>query len=385
MPLNIDLTHLDDVLKKTISTVEGSKGQIFDIAEQARQESLSATQELERIQRDITDLLESNDRLEEQFQASRRQLANVSRGFERYEEADVKQVYDIASQLQVELSIAREKESHLRTRRDSLERRLRNLEGTIEKADNIMAQMQFVLTFLSGELENINIAFESAEERRMFPMQIIQAQEDERKRVARDIHDGPAQSMANVVVRSEFAERILAQGRIEEAQQELKDLKETVRNTLGEVRKIIFDLRPMALDDLGLIPTLRKYVDDFGQRHHIGVELITGGEEQRLPSTVEVVTFRMIQEAMNNAAKHAKADHVLVRLTFSPNCVNGEVRDDGIGFEYKKKTGQPSFGIMGMKERMKLLRGEVEIESSPGEGTSVTFTIPLQAEVGIVS
>lgn len=377
--MTIDFTHLDDVLKKTVTAVEGSKSQIFEIAEQARRESFSAREELEKVQREIKKIVDQNDELEKRFRASRQKLVEVSRQFHQYSETDVKRAYDYASQLQTELSISRERESYLRSRRDSLERRLKSLSTTIEKADNILAQMNFVLTYLSGEMENINIAAENEHERRMFPMKIIQAQEEERRRVARDIHDGPAQSMANVVIRSEFAERILGQGRVEEAKKELADLKETVRGTLGEIRKIIFDLRPMALDDLGLIPTLRKYIDDFTQRYPLHVEFITQGETSRLPTSIEVVIFRMIQEAMNNVAKHAKASNVIVQLRFYKDRVTSMVKDDGIGFDNNKKTRQPSFGIMGMKERMKLLDGEMTIESAPGEGTCVTFSIPLKA------
>ena len=184
--------------------------------------------------------------------------------------------------------------------------------------------------------------------------------------------------MANVIIRSDIAERILDQGRIEEAKEELRSLKEMVRIALGDVRKIIFDLRPMALDDLGLIPTLRKYVNDFGQRYQLHTELLILGEDQRLPTSIEVVTFRMIQEAMNNVAKHAGANKVQVQLEFSGEQVIGVVKDDGLGFEQKKRTGEPSFGIMGMKERMKLLDGKLAIHSATGEGTSVIFSIPIK-------
>jgi len=379
MPLTtIDFTHLDEVLKKTVTALEDSKGQVFDIAEHAREESLHANEELEQIRREVAQTVQRNDELEKLFRGSRQKLVHVSQNFNIYNEADIKKAYEQASQIQAELTISREKETFLRGRRDLLERRLRNLAETIEKADTIMVQMGVVLTYLSGEIEVINTAAESVQLRQMFPLKIIQAQEEERKRVARDIHDGPAQSMANLVVRSEIAERILEKGRFEEAKEELKSLKEMVRNTLGEVRKIIFDLRPMALDDLGLVPTLRKYVDDFRQRSQIKTELITFGEQRRMPSSIEVVTFRMLQEAMNNAAKHAQATNIQVKLRFSQEHVIGEVADDGVGFDQKKKTGEPSFGIMGMKERMKLLDGKVDIQSAIGEGTRVTFFIPVK-------
>ena len=176
MPLTIDFTHLDDVLKKTVSAVENSKEQIFDIAEHAREESLLAIEELEQIKRDVAQILHRNDELEQMFKSSRQKLVHVSENFNVYSEKDVKKAYDHASEIQVELTVSREKESLLRGRRSLLERRLMSLSETIEKADNIMLQMGVVLTYLSGELENISSAAETAQQHQMFPIKIIQAQ-----------------------------------------------------------------------------------------------------------------------------------------------------------------------------------------------------------------
>lgn len=379
MPLSgtFDFTQLDSVLKKTIQAMEGSKDQIFGIAEGARDESQDISHELEQIKQEVTLVIQHTDELEQKFKWSRQRLVEVSRNFQEYGEEDIKKSYEVASQIQVQLSLSREKEINLRNRRDELERRLKNLTDTLDKADNLMTQISVVLGFLTGDLGDFSTAIETAQQRQMLALQIIQAQEEERKRVARDIHDGPAQSMANIVIRSEIAERILAQGRIDDVRTELKELKTTVRNTLAEVRKIIFDLRPMALDDLGLVPTLRKYVEDFGQRYQVASDLVTLGTEERLPTTVKVVIFRLIQEALNNAGKHSKAKQVKVKLEFRKDQVTGLVQDDGVGFEHFEKTEQPQFGIMGMKERMKLLEGKLEIQSAPGQGTRVAFTIPI--------
>ncbi|RXT04492.1 sensor histidine kinase [Ammoniphilus sp. CFH 90114] len=374
----LDFTRLDSVLKKTIHAVEGSKEQIFDIAESARIESEEIRDELESIKREVREIVDQTDELEHKFKSSRQRLVEVSRNFQRYGEEDIKKSYELASQIQVALSLSREKEANLRNRRDELERRLKGLAETLEKADNLMTQISVVLGFLTGDLGNLTSAMETAQQRQMLALQVIQAQEEERKRVARDIHDGPAQSMANIVIRSEIADRILAQGRVDDARAELKELKVTVRNTLAEVRKIIFDLRPMALDDLGIVPTLRKYVEDFGQRHQIASELVTLGTDERLPTTVEVVIFRLIQEALNNAAKHSKASQIQVKLEFLKDQVTVLVKDNGVGFDSLEKTEQPQFGIMGMKERINLLDGKLDLQSAKGQGTRIVFTIPIE-------
>lgn len=376
----LDFTKLDSVLKKTIHAVEGSKEQIFGISENARRESEDIVKELDAIKREVADIIDQSDALEQKFRASRQRLVEVSRNFQKYCEEDIKKSYELASQIQVTLSLSREKEANLRARRDELERRLKNLTETIEKADNLMTQVSVVLGYLTGDLGDFSNAVESASQRQMLALQIIQAQEDERKRVARDIHDGPAQAMANIVVRSEITDRMLTQGRIQEARSELAELRETVRNTLAEVRKIIFDLRPMALDDLGIVPTLRKYLDDFGQRNKMETELKTIGKEERLPASIEVVIFRLVQEALNNVGKHSRAKKIEVKLEFAPNRITGQVKDNGVGFDSLEKTGQPQFGIMGMEERIKLLDGQLKIESANGKGTRVLFSIPTELE-----
>jgi two-component system sensor histidine kinase DegS len=167
--------------------------------------------------------------------------------------------------------------------------------------------------------------------------------------------------------------------------QELVDLKDLVRSSLAEVRKIIFDLRPMALDDLGLIPTLRKYLTDLGERCGMNMELLTFGKETRLPSTLEVAVFRLIQEAITNVIKHANAKNTMVKIEFTGHKVSILIKDDGIGMDHPsvEPYGQSRqhFGLLGMKERVDLLEGVMDIHSSKGEGTKILLTIPLKEEV----
>ncbi|BAU26545.1 two-component system sensor histidine kinase DegS [Aneurinibacillus soli] len=377
---NIDIQLLDDVMNKTVVSVEESKEKIFEIAENAHKENNFITLELETLRNEIDLVITQTDELEWKAKQARQRLANISRGFKRYSELEIREAYEMASQMQIQLSLSRDKEKHLRERRDELERRHRNILNTIEKSENLISQMGIVLNYLQGDLRKVGIALESAHHHQLLGIQIIQAQEEERKRVARDIHDGPAQSMANVALRSEIVEKMLNQNRIDEAKVELRLLKELTRASLVDVRKIIFDLRPMALDDLGLTPTLRKYLEEYEKRHHIETKLTLLSPERRLQSSIEVAVFRLIQESLNNTAKHANAKQVEVKLEFKPNKVLFMVADNGIGFEKQAKGERPQFGIMGMQERVKLLQGTMKIESKPGKGTILFFGIPLRIE-----
>lgn len=210
-----------------------------------------------------------------------------------------------------------------------------------------------------------------------FGLKIIMAQEEERKRLSREIHDGPAQMLANVMMRSDLVERLFKEYGSEAALEEIRSLKKMVRDALYEVRRIIYDLRPMALDDLGLSPTLRKYlrtIEDYYRTATITYQFF--GKEQRLDSKTEVSLFRLVQEAVQNALKHAEANEITVKVEMKNNLCTIIVRDDGKGFDVNQKK-EKSFGIMGMRERVELLNGTLSIKSTIGAGTVVTIQVPI--------
>ncbi|MGB9825687.1 MAG: sensor histidine kinase, partial [Desulfofundulus sp.] len=206
------------------------------------------------------------------------------------------------------------------------------------------------------------------------------AQEEERKRVAREIHDGPAQMMANIVMRAEFCLKLLEvePGRLKE---ELNALRELVRQSLQDVRKIIFDLRPMVLDDLGLVAALKRYVADFKEQYGIAAEFSFFGQDRRLPVSTEVTLFRIVQECLNNVRKHSAARSVLIKMEILPDKVNLLIRDDGKGFvleEIKNNNRPGGYGLINIRERAQLLNGSVQVNTAPGKGTAVYVTVPLQ-------
>src|ERR1700686_3022031 len=210
--------------------------------------------------------------------------------------------------------------------------------------------------------------------------QVFQIIEEERMRIARDMHDGPAQSMANLVLQAEIIERLIARDP-KMVVSELADFKNGVRAVLDDTRRLIFDLRPMTLDDLGLVPTLRKFVAEFGERNSINAHLRVVGEEIRMGGGLEQTLFRIVQEALNNARKHAKASNVEVVITFLPKQVGAVIRDDGVGMDVEATEASVDrtrhFGLLTMRERADGDKGKLEIRSQLGKGTEVRATFDL--------
>jgi two-component system, NarL family, sensor histidine kinase DegS len=210
---------------------------------------------------------------------------------------------------------------------------------------------------------------------------IIQAQEKERLRISLQMHDGPAQSMSNLVLRAEICQRLLDKD-VEMTRSELGALKAAINTALQDTRRFIFDLRPMILDDLGLVPTLRRYVQQFGEKNKVEVNLMVQNMDGRLPNHYEVAIFRFIQEALNNVSKHANATEARVLLEAVGGSIHVSVQDDGNGFHVYEvlsdESGRKNMGIATLRQQVEtLLRGEFGLESTVGRGTRVAGVIPL--------
>ncbi|WP_199171583.1 MULTISPECIES: sensor histidine kinase [unclassified Sporosarcina] len=377
----IDIQQMEKIFGNMVNVMDRSKSDIFLISEQSRRSFEEMQKELAEVKESISHVITEGDSLDDMSRHSRKRLAAVSKDFETYSEEEVKHAYSVANDLLVRASINKMEEKQLRERRDELERRLMLLLSTIERADQLVNQVTTVITYLTSDLKNVSTALETARQKQDFAVQIIQAQEEERKRLSRDIHDGPAQMLANVLMRSGLIEKTFVKHGPEEAMQELSYLKEMVRGALSEVRRIIYNLRPMALDDLGLVPTLRKYLLTISEYEApLIIHFQSNGTEKRFATNFEVGIFRLIQESVNNSIKHAKTDEIWVKIEWLRDSVNILIKDQGLGFD-TNEVKEKSFGLIGMQERVELLKGKMKVTSKVGEGTSILFQIPLDEEL----
>ncbi|AGC68537.1 sensor protein DegS [Thermoclostridium stercorarium subsp. stercorarium DSM 8532] len=376
-----NVSRLNKIIRDTIKMIDRSREAIYDIAEGARIECERLRRDLEELRIEVERIIKKNDELEIALKKSRERLAMVSSNFDKYSQDDIRIAYEQADKIRVELAVNREREKFAIIRRNELERRLREASKTVRKAEQLINQVGTVMEYLSGDLKDLNMQLEDVEKRKYLAIRVIQAQEEERSRVAREIHDGPAQVLSNVVLKAEICEKLIETD-INKAKEELKNLKQIVRESLVDVRRIIYALRPMSLEDIGLIPTLKKYMDKFSYETGITVNFQKRGIEKEVhDKNVALTIFRVVQEALNNVYKHSGAKHASVIMEFTAIDIVITVSDKGKGFNIQeikvdKDDNMGGFGLFSMKERIELLDGTMEIKSCPGKGTTIRVVLP---------
>lgn len=261
------------------------------------------------------------------------------------------------------------------------QQRLVVMRGQLEKLQGDQTHLGELLNMLN-ELKEAAVQgeAENGARNRLLPSVevMIQAQESERQRLSRQMHDGPAQALSNFILQTEIALRLFEVD-ADQARQELNELKAAASATFQKVRDFIFDLRPMMLDDLGLVPTLKRYVDTYAEKTGLDISVNVTGSERRLEPYLEVVIFRAFQELLTNQSLHAQAAQFKLQLEITERQVRGGIEDDGRGFEPQALPEEAELIVKAIRERMELLGGSFEIDSAVGQGAHFSFQIPVDA------
>ncbi len=374
----VSLKQLDQILDTTVHAIEEGKSEIFDLSEKAHKDILSIDTEYTLLQARLRHLIQEVDDLEALERDSRRRLAELSKKFGSYSEEEVRGAYEYAQELRVQLTLKKQEEKELFMMRSSLEQRLHDAKEVRVKAEKLTSKVSFALEYLKS---TISEQMEELKNKKDIGIRVIRAQEDERQRMSREIHDGPAQMMANLVVKTEYTERLIDKD-LDKARNELQLLKENLRDSLKATRKIIYDLMPMSLDDLGLIPTVEKLIDDHERNNGYRIHFIKEIKSEITVSIIRLTVFRIIQEGFNNIAKHAKCSLANLELKVSGREVYIRIEDDGVGFDPSAVGARPSvdsgFGLYNIRERIDYLEGEFEVKSKRGKGTLLIAKIPLK-------
>ena len=386
--------QLRKLLTNTIDTIEDNKTQIFDIYENTRTEVEEARRRLLELKQSVAETIERVDGLTAEEQQAKRRLAEVSEKFAEYTEDEIRKTYEAVSIIQINLAIEREKEQSMRAERDKLEIRLRYLGNVVARAEQMALSIGSVLSYLSTQVSGVIWKIEAVQKDKFVGARIIKATEEERYRISREIHDGPAQDLANGLLITTIVERLMDQNDTAEAKKTLEELRGEIRKCLTSVRQIIFDMRPMALDDLGLPQAVEQLITLFGERGKLHGTFSLEGDYYALPKHVEIAVFRIVQEALNNVVQHARTDKVRVRMHYTSQALTVLIADEGIGFmpdrvdepeddesdgaldmESQRRRRGRHFGMIGMEERAKLIGAEIQVLSEPGKGTKVHLRV----------
>ena len=372
--------NINMIVKRVISEINIGKSNIFKIVDNVSDEFQVKNEELQEVKREIEEVIGKVDKLQILDKNMRITLAEVSKISGEKAEKIMKKAYEEALEIRVEYITKQNEEKDLKRRRNSLEKTLKNYLKNIEEADNTVNQINIALGYLEGDMANVE-----EDSQMLIGIKILESQERERKRIAREIHDGPAQYIANTMMRIDFC-KMVVQKDLNKGLKELDDLKNNVRKALKEVRGILFDLRPLSLEERGLNEAIKDMVNEISIESNICVNVTLNTMNYEIEHIIEIAVYRIIQEILNNIKKHSKAKEVSVRIECGKEYISFMVKDDGIGFDLKEtmaknKEKGTSYGLIGIFDRVTQLQGNIDIKSEHNRGTIYKIKLPINREV----
>jgi two-component system sensor histidine kinase DegS len=375
---DFDIKTLDNILSSTIQKVQEGKSEIDEISNQVSDECEKLRNDLQEISEKVNSIIKKVDSFQYKEKLARYEVFITNRDYRSHSEKEMKNAYTAALELRDRYQELQQQEKLLRQERDKLTRRYKKLSTTADRAKKLSSQITEVINYLAESLKGMSGYVKKLQGKDDMVIAIIRAQEEERKAIARDIHDGPAQAISNVVIRAEICKQLGIEK--PELLEELEGLVSTANNSLEDIRRIIFNLRPMHLDDLGLIYAVGKYCEDFEKRTGIRVKVEHTGCDRRFNDTHEISIYRIVQEILNNARKHSGADTIEISFSISPLVIGVRIRDNGKGFNPDEVDYTKHFGLKGIKERVNLMEGSIDIVSAKGRGTTICIEVPFSLE-----
>lgn len=294
-------------------------------------------------------------------------MRQIEATFDTVPREDIREIYTAFQDAQKRLFIMRGQLEKLQSDRQNLQKYANQLRQLLEVTEDISVER-------GSERPSPGVTQPAI-------IRVIEAQEHERQSLVQRLHDEPAQALTNLILQAEICERLFDKD-ANRARDELANLRDAVTATFRKVRSFMFDLRPMMLDDLGLVPTLKKYIEGVQEKGNVPVNWTFTGKEERLKSHYEVTIFRVIQELVTNAGKHAHCTSIEVSLDMDGNWVRASVEDNGSGFDVDEvmqtMQQQKTVGLATLRERVEMLGGQLQIDSAIGRGTKISLEIPTE-------
>ena len=343
------MTSNDSALTSTADVTTNIQSEMEETQRALREVTLM----IEQSQSEVNKLTQRNAAITGHLQQVQKQVGTIAPD-------EIRMAYDSALDVQQRLLVMRGQLEKLQNDKTHLEK----FKALIERMRPQAGEGKSSPSSVGGKMASVEM--------------LVNAQESERQRLSRQMHDGPAQALSNFILQTEIAMRLLEVDPAQ-AREELSNLKVSALGTFQKVRNFIFELRPMMLDDLGLAPTLRKYAEAFREQTGMDVNVTITGTERRLEPYIEVMIFRAVQELIGNASRHSQATQVKAHLDMADELIRVSVDDNGKGMDAEAVQEGKSLGLKLIRERAELLGGAFEIDSAAGKGTRVTFSAPARS------
>lgn len=371
--------NLKSVLKGAISGIEAHKGELFEIYDHLRIDIEEVKKRIERTSDDLKKREINRAKLESETQALKQKLAEASK---KYTEPEIEQAYERLVGLEKDRTEAEAVVERLMVEREQLLTREHHLNASYRQAEHYTFAIGAALTFLSQELEGIAYELDDLEAEKKLGVKVIKAQEEERRRLSRELHDGPLQELTASMYDTVISEKLVNRDP-ESAIETIQKIRRDLRRTAANIRQVIFDIRPMALDDQGLIGATEELLDNLKAKNIINAKFIRSGQEFKFPLHTQVAVFRIIQESLNNTAHHSGVKEAKVTMRYTDNALEVMTEDNGKGFDLKALKDKPKetedhFGIISMKERAELVGAKLSIISEIGKGTKIRLIVPYK-------
>jgi len=343
-----------------------------DFIEKTQQDYEQTQRDLKEINILIKQSAAEVERLAQRNAQAASQTKQLQTNFETLPREYIREVYESLTDVQQRLFT-------MRGQLEKLQSDQRNLERLSELQQALLGMTAGMPSLPSGARGKPGSLYRPGDASGV--IRVIQTEEAAKQSLVREMHDGPASSLSNFILQAEICQRFFDVNP-DRARAELNALKSAAASTFNDVKDFIFDLRPMMLDDLGVVPTLRRYVESFSEKNGLPVAITVTGVERRLESHIEVTIFRGVQELLNNALTHAQPAQIQVAVDLEHNQVSAVVEDNGSGFNVEEALSgeNQTIGLSALRERIETLGGTVDIQSRLGQGSRVEFVIPVEAE-----
>ena len=362
-------------LDSIITSMNDGKEEIFAITEQINKENRQVKADIAEVRRDIRLYNAQIEKLKKLELESRKTLLIVSSDFDKYNSDDIKDAYDNSYNLQQDLMKKQLEIDSIIKKLELFENRIQKNNELVSKADELLSRIEIMSDYMK-----LDSSIDSESED-LFTKWIL-FQENEKNRIARDIHDGPAQTIASLVIRSDIIRKLIEKDSPNTTiYKEIEQLKFQLRSVIKEIRKIMYDLRPTSLDEFGFSSSIQGLISKTEEDCNIKFSVSIDEDSEIKNSNLKIICFRIIQESLNNIIKHSKAEKAYVYVKISSDYIDMIVQDNGVGFDTKKINSVNSFGLSSLKERVALVNGNVNIDSKFSKGTAINVKIPNKEDV----